>query len=72
MEFASFPKNLAYNVKTLSGFSKTTVKPSPDKTGTIQMGDTVKALLRQLLGKFISPVYPVQSLKPSLFLYMAL
>lgn len=45
MEFASFPKNLAYNIKTLAGFSKTTVKLSPDKSGVIQMGDTIKVKL---------------------------
>jgi len=45
MEFSSFPKNLAYNIKTLSGFSKSTVKLSPDKTGTIQMGDSFKVKL---------------------------
>ena len=31
MEFAQFPKNLAYNIKTLSGFSKSTVVLTPDK-----------------------------------------
>jgi hypothetical protein len=45
MEFSSFPKNLAYNIKTLAGFSKTTVKLSPDKNGTINNGDTVKVKL---------------------------
>jgi hypothetical protein len=46
MEFASFPKNLAYNIKTLSGFSKTTVKLTPDKGSTrINHGDTIKVKL---------------------------
>jgi hypothetical protein len=45
MEFSSFPKNLAYNIKTLAGFSKSTVVLSPDKTGTIQSGDTFKVKL---------------------------
>ena len=44
-EFASFPKNLAYNIKTLSGFSKTTVKLTPDRTGTINHGETIKVKL---------------------------
>ena len=47
MEFSSFPKNLAYNIKTLAGFSKSTVKLSPDKTGAIQMGDSFKVKLPQ-------------------------
>jgi len=45
MEFASFPKNLAYNIKTLSGFSKTTVKLTPDRTGNINAGETIKVQL---------------------------
>lgn len=45
MEFASFPKNLAYNIKTLSGFSKTTVKLTPDRTGRINHGDSIKVKL---------------------------
>ena len=44
-EFASFPKNLAYNIKALSGFSKTTVKLTPDRTGTINHGETIKVKL---------------------------
>lgn len=44
-EFASFPKNLAYNIKTLAGFSKTTVKLTPDRTGTINHGETIKVKL---------------------------
>lgn len=44
-EFASFPKNLAYNIKTLSGFSKTTCKLTPDRTGTINHGETIKVKL---------------------------
>ena len=46
MEFASFPKNLAYNIKTLSGFSKTTVKLTPDRTsGSVKHGETFKVRL---------------------------
>jgi hypothetical protein len=45
MEFSSFPKNLAYNIKTLAGFSKTTCKLNIDKTGPVQMGDTFKVRL---------------------------
>ena len=46
MEFASFPKNLAYNIKTLSGFSKTTVKLTPDRTsGFVRHGETFKVRL---------------------------
>jgi len=47
MEFASFPKNLAYNIKTLSGFSKTTVKLTPDRTGKIPHGESIKVRLPQ-------------------------
>lgn len=46
MEFAnSFPKNLSYNIKTLSGFSKSTCVLNIDRTGTINNGDTVKVKL---------------------------
>jgi hypothetical protein len=45
MEFSSFPKNLAYNIRTLAGFSKSTCKLSIDKTGPVQMGDTFKVKL---------------------------
>ena len=41
MEIPDFPKNLAYNIKNLSGFSKTTVVLSADKT-TADAGDTIK------------------------------
>jgi len=47
MEFASFPKNLAYNIKTLSGFSKTTVKLTPDRTSKIPHGESIKVRLPQ-------------------------
>ena len=36
MEFGSFPKNLAYNVKSLSGFSKTVVKLTPTPNGPVE------------------------------------
>jgi len=45
MEFAQFPKNLAYNIKTLSGFSKSTVVLTPDKYATVNQGDTIKVNL---------------------------
>ena len=48
MEFSSFPKNLAYAVKTLSGFSKSTVKLLPDnRTATVQSSDIVRVRLPQ-------------------------
>ena len=48
MEFSSFPKNLPYAVKTLSGFSKSTVKLLPDnRTSTVQSGDVVRIRLPQ-------------------------
>jgi hypothetical protein len=36
MEFGSFPKNLAYNVKSLSGFSKTVVKLNPNPNTSVE------------------------------------
>jgi len=45
MEFAQFPKNLAYNIKTLSGFSKSTVVLTGDKYATVNHGDTIKVKL---------------------------
>ena len=48
MEFSSFPKNLAYAVKTLSGFSKSTVKLLPDnRTSSVQSGDIIRLRLPQ-------------------------
>ena len=48
MEFSSFPKNLAYAVKTLSGFSKSTVKLLPDnRVSTVQSGDVIRVRLPQ-------------------------
>ena len=48
MEFASFPKNLAYAVKTLSGFSKSTVKLLPDnRTDTVTSGNIIRVRLPQ-------------------------
>lgn len=48
MEFSSFPKNLAYAVKTLSGFSKSTVKILPDnRVTTVQSGDVIRVRLPQ-------------------------
>jgi len=45
MELAQFPKNLAYNIKTLSGFSKSTVVLTPDKYAIVNQGDTIKVKL---------------------------
>ena len=47
MEFGSFPKALAYNVKALSGFSKTPVRLTPDKWDSIKPNDTIKVALPQ-------------------------
>jgi hypothetical protein len=47
MEFGSFPKALAYNVKALSGFSKTAVRLTPDKWNDIKANDTIKVALPQ-------------------------
>jgi hypothetical protein len=48
MEFSSFPKKLAYAVKTLSGFSKSTVKLLPDnRTNSVQSGDIIRVRLPQ-------------------------
>jgi len=45
MEFAQFPKNLAYNIKTLSGFSKSTIVLTGDKYATVNHGDTIQVKL---------------------------
>ena len=45
MEFGSFPKNLAYNVKTLSGFSKTIVKMTPTPNSAVSAGQTLRVRL---------------------------
>jgi hypothetical protein len=47
MEFGSFPKALAYNIKALSGFSKQAVRMTPDKWNTIKPNDTIKVALPQ-------------------------
>jgi len=47
MEFGSFPKALAYNIKALSGFSKQAVRLTPDKYDSIKAGDTIKVALPQ-------------------------
>jgi len=44
MEFATFPKNLAYNIKTLAGFSKTCVKLTPDRTA-VKNGESFRCKL---------------------------
>jgi hypothetical protein len=43
--FGAFPKNLAYNVKTLSGFSKTICKLTPTPNSTVSAGQTLKVRL---------------------------
>jgi hypothetical protein len=45
MEFGSFPKPLAYNIKALSGFSKQAVRLTPDKWDSIKPNDTIKVNL---------------------------
>lgn len=47
MEFGSFPKALAYNIKSLEGFSKTAVRLNPDKWDNIKANDTIKVALPQ-------------------------
>lgn len=44
MEFGSFPKALAYNIKALSGFSKQSVCLTPDKWNDIKPNDTIKVV----------------------------
>jgi hypothetical protein len=44
-EFSGFPRNLAYSVKSLSGFSKTTVKLTPDKFTAVPANDTIRVKL---------------------------
>ena len=41
MEFSSFPKNLAYKISQLQGFSKTCVKLTPDRT-SVSSGETFR------------------------------
>jgi len=45
MEFGSFPAGLAYNIKSLSGFSKSAVRLTPDKYDSIKPGDTIRVAL---------------------------
>jgi hypothetical protein len=47
MEFGSFPKALAYNIKALSGFSKQAVRLTPDKYDSVKPNDTIKVALPQ-------------------------
>jgi hypothetical protein len=47
MEFGSFPKALAYNVKQLSGFSKVPVRLQIDRTSDVKPNDTIKVALPQ-------------------------
>ena len=45
MEMGSFPRNLSYNCKTLSSFSKTVVKLTPTPNGAVEAGNTFKVRL---------------------------
>ena len=47
MEFGSFPKCLAYNVKALSFLSKQSCRLNPDKWDSIKPNDTIKVALPQ-------------------------
>jgi hypothetical protein len=47
MEFGSFPKALSYNIKALSGFSKQSVRLTPDRWDSIKANDTIKVNLPQ-------------------------
>ena len=47
MEFGNFPKSLSYNVKALSGFSKTAVRLTPDRIADVKPNDTIKFTLPQ-------------------------
>ena len=44
-EFSGFPRNLAYSVKSLSAFSKTMVKLTPDKLDNVSAGETIRVKL---------------------------
>jgi hypothetical protein len=44
-DFSGFPKNLAYSIKNLSGFSKQTIKLLPDRWNTVNNGDTIRVKL---------------------------
>lgn len=44
-DFSGFPRNLAYSVKSLSGFSKQTVRLTPDNDTNIAAGSTIKVKL---------------------------
>jgi hypothetical protein len=44
-DFAGFPRNLAYSVKNLSGFSKQTVKLTPDNYTDVAAGSTIRVKL---------------------------
>jgi len=44
-EFSGFPRNLAYSVKSLSAFSKTTVKLTPDKWMNVGATETIRVKL---------------------------
>lgn len=44
-EFSGFPRNLAYSVKSLSSFSKTTVKLTPDKWTDVGATETIRVKL---------------------------
>ena len=45
MEFGNFPRNLAYKISQLSGFSKTVVKLTPTPNTAVEAGNTFKVRL---------------------------
>jgi hypothetical protein len=42
---SDFPRNLAYSIKSLAGFSKTTVKLTPDKYNDVKSTETIRVKL---------------------------
>lgn len=44
-DFSGFPRNLAYSVKSMSGFSKQTVKLTPDNDTNVGASSTIKVKL---------------------------
>jgi hypothetical protein len=44
-DFSGFPRNLAYSVKSLSGFSKQTVRLTPDNDTSIKASSTIRVKL---------------------------
>jgi hypothetical protein len=46
-QFGQYPRSLSYQIKQLSGFSKSAVRLNPDKWDKIVAGDTIKVALPQ-------------------------